>query len=473
MNLQLPDFDSIRVLVAGDLMLDRYWTGSTSRISPEAPVPVVKVQEIEERAGGAANVATNLVTLGISTSLSGIVGDDAEGRQLASLLSAQQINCQFLIEPTATTITKLRVLSRHQQLIRLDFEHDYHAIDASPLIERIASSLAGAHALVISDYGKGCLQDVATCIRMAQAQGIPVLVDPKGNDFGKYRGATVMTPNLAEFEAVMGPCVNDHELVVKGEQLRAELEMQALLITLGERGMLLLRDDHDALHLPTHAREVYDVTGAGDTVIAVLAAALAGGSNMAEAAGLANIAAGLVVARLGTSSVSTAELRRAIHQRSNWNSNLSRDELLQAVEEARVLGERLVMTNGCFDLLHEGHVAYLQAARKLGDRLIVAVNDDDSVRRLKGDDRPVNRLQRRMAILAGLASVDWVVPFTEDTPEQLICAVKPDVLVKGGDYRPEAIAGHDCVQAAGGDVVVMDYIEGASTTDIINAIRKD
>lgn len=472
MNLELPAFDSTRILVAGDVMLDRYWTGPTSRISPEAPVPVVRVEEVEERPGGAANVAVNLAGLGVRVKVAGLVGADEAAASLERALAGRGIECLFQTEPSIPTITKLRVLSRHQQLIRLDFERDHRRVDTSALRRRCTEQLAQVDALVISDYGKGTLQDLPAYIEAARRAGVPVLVDPKGRDYQIYRGATIITPNLSEFEAVVGPCEHDAELVEQGERLRAELDLEALLITLSERGMLLIRAGEPALHLPTRAREVYDVTGAGDTVISTLAAALAAGQDYARAAAVANIAAGIVVGKLGTGAVSVPELRRALReQASSWSSVLSREALLEAVEEARAHGERIVMTNGCFDLLHEGHVAYLEQARRLGDRLIVAVNDDDSVRRLKGEGRPVNTLKRRMAVLAGLACVDWVVPFSEDTPRELICALRPDVLVKGGDYHPEQIAGHDCVTEAGGEVVVLDYLEGVSTSGIIAHIR--
>lgn len=473
MSQMLPPFDQARVLVVGDLMLDRYWTGPVSRISPEAPVPVVRVTDAEERAGGAANVALNMARLGVQVELAGLVGDDEAGSSLRSILDNAGIHCRFTTCPDVPTITKLRVISQHQQLLRLDFESPLQGVDGSELVKDVCGRLTdGIAALVLSDYGKGTLEQTPELIAAARAAGVPVLVDPKGLDFERYRGATLITPNLSEFEAVAGPCAHDDQLVERGEQMRAGLELEALLITLGDRGMLLLRQGHDPLHLPTRAREVFDVTGAGDTVIAVVASALAAGRDLAEAAGLANLAAGIVVGKLGTAFVSPVELRGALrHQRGGWSSVLSEEDLLLAVEEARSLGERLVMTNGCFDLLHEGHVAYLEQARRLGDRLIVAVNDDASVRRLKGNERPVNTLARRMAVLAGLASVDWVVPFSEDTPERLICAVRPDVLVKGGDYRPEQIAGAECVRASGGRVEVLPYVEGASTSSIINLIR--
>ncbi|MDJ0808233.1 MAG: bifunctional D-glycero-beta-D-manno-heptose-7-phosphate kinase/D-glycero-beta-D-manno-heptose 1-phosphate adenylyltransferase HldE, partial [Gammaproteobacteria bacterium] len=454
MHFQLPDFTSAKVLVVGDLMLDRYWQGPAARISPEAPVPVVRVDDTEERPGGGANVALNMSALGVNVVLGGLVGDDEAGRSLENQLHKAGVRCLLQREPDLPTITKLRVLSQHQQLLRLDFEKSIAGVDVSDMEAACLGALPACHALVLSDYAKGTLQNPQRLIQAAQQAGIPVLVDPKGSDFARYRGATLLTPNLREFEAVVGISSSDQELINKGEDLRARLDLQALLITLSERGMLLVQEGRSALHLPTRAREVFDVTGAGDTVIALLTAGIAAGLALAEAAGLANLAAGLMVGKLGAGSVTPEELKGALRQHGDWSSILDRHELQQAVREARYQGECIVMTNGCFDILHEGHVTYLQQARKLGDRLIVAVNDDASVRRLKGDGRPVNALAQRMAVLAGLASVDWVVSFSEDTPEALICEVKPDLLVKGGDYRPEQIAGHDCVTRNGGEVRV-------------------
>jgi D-beta-D-heptose 7-phosphate kinase/D-beta-D-heptose 1-phosphate adenosyltransferase len=465
-----PDFTGARILVAGDLMLDRYWSGDTRRISPEAPVPVVHVARAEDRPGGAANVALNLAALGSRVTLTGVTGDDEAADILSAGLSERGIQTRIHRRADVPTITKLRVLSHHQQLIRLDFEAPLTPLGEDPLPRLISTALGESDLMVLSDYAKGTLADPEQLIEAARALGKPVLVDPKGLDFARYRGATLLTPNRAELEAIVGVCSDDVALVERGQRLRADLRLEAMLVTLGERGMLLLRADTEALHLPTRAREVFDVTGAGDTVIATLAAALGAGVELSEACALANCAAGVAVGKLGTATVAARELQRA-YQGNEWHTLLDQDALLDAVETARSAGERIVMTNGCFDILHEGHVAYLQQAKRLGDRLIVAVNDDASVSRLKGPDRPINRVEQRMAVLAGLASVDWVCAFGEDTPEALICRVKPDLLVKGGDYRPEEIAGAECVRANGGEVRVLDLLPGRSTTRILGTIR--
>ena len=473
MKLELPDFNNAHVLVVGDLMLDRYWHGDTSRISPEAPVPVVRVGEAEERAGGSGNVALNIAALGAHAMVIGLTGDDEASDALGKLLTKQGVECEFEQVPECSTITKLRVLSRHQQLIRLDFEDGFSRYNGDGLLQRFQQQLSTAGAVILSDYGKGTLRDIQAFIQAARNKNVPVLIDPKGNDFARYRGATVITPNMTEFEAVVGECHSDEEIEVKGTALMQQLDVKALLVTRSEHGMTLLQQDNEPLHLPTQAREVYDVTGAGDTVISVLTAALAAGNSLADATALSNLAAGIVVSKLGTATVSVEEIRRAIREQQTVRRGVvDEDELLALVNDAREHGETVVMTNGCFDILHSGHATYLEQARQLGDRLIVAVNDDDSVKRLKGSDRPVNTLAKRMHMLAALECVDWVVPFFEDTPTRLICKLTPQILVKGGDNDPDKIPGGECVREAGGEVKVLSYVEGVSTTGIIGTIRE-
>ena len=471
-RLQVPSFAGIRVLVAGDVMLDRYWHGGTGRISPEAPVPVVRVSGREERPGGAANVALNVAALGGGAELVGVTGQDEAGETLHAALAAAGVTCRFQQSAEQPTITKLRVISRHQQLLRLDFEESIDGLDPAPFTRHVADALAGCEVLVLSDYLKGALRDPRALISAARERGVPVLVDPKGTDFARYRGATLLTPNLGELEAVVGAVYSERELVDKGQQLMTELELQALLVTRGEHGMTLLRDGRQELHLPAHAREVFDVTGAGDTVISVLAASLAAGSALEEAVALANIAAGIVVGKLGTAVVSAPELRRAVFQEGGIGRGvMTEEQLLLAIEDARAQGERIVFTNGCFDIIHAGHVGYLESARRLGDRLVVAVNSDESIQRLKGPGRPVNPLDRRMAVLAALENVDWVVPFHSDTPEELLEKVRPDVLAKGGDYSVDQVVGADIVRQHGGRVEVLEHIDDASTTGIVDRIR--
>ncbi|AWT19111.1 bifunctional heptose 7-phosphate kinase/heptose 1-phosphate adenyltransferase [Klebsiella michiganensis] len=468
MKVTLPEFERAGVLVVGDVMLDRYWYGPTSRISPEAPVPVVKVENIEERPGGAANVAMNIASLGATSRLVGLTGIDDAARALSKALADVNVKCDFVSVPTHPTITKLRVLSRNQQLIRLDFEEGFSGVDPQPMHERIQQALGSIGALVLSDYAKGAL------IKLARDAGVPVLIDPKGTDFERYRGATLLTPNLSEFEAVAGKCKDEEEIVERGMKIIADFDLSALLVTRSEQGMTLLQPGRPPLHMPTQAQEVYDVTGAGDTVIGVLAATLASGNTLEEACYFANAAAGVVVGKLGTSTVSPIELENAVRGRSETGFGvMGEEELKLAVAAARKRGEKVVMTNGVFDILHAGHVSYLANARKLGDRLIVAVNSDASTKRLKGESRPVNPLDQRMIVLGALEAVDWVVSFEEDTPQRLIAGILPDLLVKGGDYKPEQIAGSEEVWANGGEVLVLNFEDGCSTTNIIKKIQKD
>lgn len=472
MKNNLPDFSKANVLVVGDIMLDRYWYGATNRISPEAPVPVVKINALEERPGGAANVAMNVTSLGGEAKLIGLTGIDEPAKILTEQLQQQHVVCDFVALNSHPTITKLRVLSRNQQLIRLDFEEPFCDVDSLPLLQRIENALPQAKVMVLSDYAKGVLSSVEAIIKMAQQANVPVLIDPKGTDFTRYRGATLLTPNMSEFEAVVGPCHSEEDIEVKGHQLIRDYDIKALLVTRSEKGMTLLQIGQPTYHLPTQAKEVFDVTGAGDTVIATLAASLAAGYTLEDSCFLANASAGVVVGKLGTSTVTQVELEDAIRARTdNGFGVMSEEDLLNQVANARQRGEKIVMTNGCFDILHAGHVSYLANARKLGDRLIVAVNSDQSVKQLKGESRPINPLMQRMIVLGALDSVDWVVPFEEQTPQRLIARILPDVLVKGGDYKPDQIAGSKEVIAAGGEVRVLNFEDGCSTTNIINSIK--
>ena len=472
MKLTMPRFDQAPVLVVGDVMLDRYWHGATSRISPEAPVPVVRVEQHEDRPGGAANVALNLAALGAPAFLVGVTGEDEAAASLADSLGAVGVTTRFQRIAGQPTIVKLRVMSRHQQLLRVDFEEPFRT-DAEALARETEALLDQVRVLVLSDYGKGALKNHQALIQAARKRNIPVLADPKGKDFSIYRGASLITPNLSEFEAIVGRCQDENELVAKGLKLLGDLDLGALLVTRGEHGMTLLRPGHPALHLPARAREVFDVTGAGDTVISTLAGALAAGEDLPQAVALANLAAGIVVGKLGTAAISAPELRRAVQrEQGSERGVLGLEQLLLAIEDARAHGEKIVFTNGCFDILHAGHVSYLEQARAQGDRLIVAVNDDASVCRLKGPGRPINSVDRRMAVLAGLGAVDWVVSFSDDTPERLLAQVRPDVLVKGGDYSVDQVVGADIVAGYGGEVRVLGLVPNSSTTAIVEKIRR-
>jgi D-beta-D-heptose 7-phosphate kinase/D-beta-D-heptose 1-phosphate adenosyltransferase len=471
--MQLPNFSQARVLVVGDLMLDRYWHGATSRISPEAPVPIVHVNFDEQRAGGAGNVALNIAALGTNVALLGFTGEDEAAISLKNLLDQAGVACLFQVAYGLPTITKLRVLSRNQQLIRLDFEGGFHQIEPSLLLQQFQTELPQSQVVVLSDYGKGTLSQVQAFIRLARELNKPVLVDPKGNDFSIYKQATLITPNFSEFEAIVGHCVDQQQIVERGLNLLRELELQAMLVTRGEHGMTLLTNHAEPLHLPTHAREVFDVTGAGDTVISVLAASLAANLPLPEAVQLANMGAGVVVGKIGTATVKPEELRSVLQgSRAHHKGVCEFSELLIECQAAQQAGEKVVATNGCFDILHPGHIRYLQQAKALGQRLVVLVNSDASVQRLKGPQRPVNGLLHRMEMLAALECVDWVAAFEADTPKEAIDQLLPDILVKGGDYNDiTSIAGHESVLAHGGEVKILSFVEGHSTTAIIQTIK--
>lgn len=473
MSFHVPDFSKCRVLVVGDVMLDRYWTGDTSRISPEAPVPVVHIQDLQDRAGGAANVALNVASLNANVQLLGIVGKDEAADKLDALLNDSEINSSFERLDQCSTITKLRVLSRHQQLMRLDFEDDSLMAGGEALAKQTAAVLTKADVVVLSDYAKGSLNGSLKIINAARQASKPVIVDPKGTDFGKYQGATLLTPNESEFESIVGKCDTNEEIVSRANILIDQLNLTALLITRSEKGMVLVEQGQQPFFLSTQARDVFDVTGAGDTVVGVLAAAIAAGESLQSAANLANIAAGIVVSKLGAQSVSVAELEaERQHGDSLGNGVITEEDLMAKVSQCKAQGEKVVFTNGCFDLLHNGHITYLNEAAHLGDKLIVAVNDDASVVKLKGDKRPINSLSDRMAMLAALRCVDWVVSFSEDTPQRLIGRLLPDVLVKGGDYKVSEIAGAEKVEKNGGQVKVLSFKEGYSSTDMIERIKE-
>ena len=471
MTLTIPDFSQLRILVVGDAMLDEYWFGDTSRISPEAPVPVVRTQSKKQRPGGAANVAVNLAALGADTRIAAVIGNDHRGVQLRALLEGCGVCCK-LLESGSSTIHKLRVLSRSQQLIRLDSEQIISGHEED-FVRLFSEELKDVDVVVLSDYGKGTLGDVQDLIALSRKLGVPTIVDPKGQHFERYRGSTVLTPNQGEFESEVGAWSDEAEFLAKGEALHSSLDLgAALLVTRGEKGMVLFSGDGPPLSLGAESREVFDVTGAGDTVVALLSAGIGSGLLLEEAAALSNLGAGLVVKKIGVATVSPSELRLALHRRGMGGRGLiDVEQLVEFVSEAKARGERVVMTNGCFDILHAGHVSYLEEAKGLGDRLVVAVNDDESVKKLKGASRPVTKLEDRMAVLAGLAAVDWVVSFSEQTPVDLIARVLPDVLVKGGDYRAEEIAGVQSVIKNGSEVRVLSLKKGRSTSAMIEDIR--
>lgn len=469
--MQLPDFSNVSVLVVGDVMLDCYFRGEATRISPEAPVPVVKVSAQQEFPGGAANVAMNVASLGAKCHLLGAVGEDAVASQLNQLLKANGIHF-YPIPVLKHTFCKWRVLSHHQQLVRLDFEELEPTRDIQlEFMSAFLQLLPQADAVIFSDYGKGIGALAPAIIAAAKAAHKPCFVDPKTADYSVYQGATLITPNWKEFQQAVGSVSDETQLIDKAQGLIDQHELQALLVTRGEQGMTLVQPE-GSVHFNARAKDVFDVTGAGDTVIATLTTAFAKGASLAQAVEWANIAAGVAVSKLGTATVTHWELRRALSPSAD-EKILSLPGLLQCVAEAKVAKQRIVMTNGCFDILHAGHVQYLTEAKALGDVLIVAVNDDASISALKGPQRPIQPLADRLAVLSGLSAVDYLIPFSQATPRELIEAVQPDILVKAQDYALHEIAGHETVLAAGGEVHRLALRPNCSTTRIVEKIQQD
>jgi len=475
----LPDWPALghlHVLVVGDLMLDRYWHGPADRVSPEAPVPVINVRRTEHRPGGAANVALNLVSLGAKCTLVGLVGDDEAAAELQATLTAAGVICDFVTVPDWPTIVKLRLLAQKQQLIRADFEApvpDYGASERMGTLQnRVEKHLRSAQAMILEDYDKGTIEDAQALIHAARALDVPVLVDPKMKPLDSYAGASVIKPNEKEFaHAVNGDPQRVPDDIGKAAQaMCTRLRIDGMVVTRGGHGMDVCAGEQ-LHHVPARPVEVYDVTGAGDTTAAVLALGVALNWSLVDAARVANIAASIAVSKSGTAPVSAPELRQVLSREVADRGLTTRAELAQAVADAQRKGERVVFTNGCFDILHAGHVTYLEEAAALGDRLVVAINDDASVTRLKGPGRPVIPAEGRARVLEGLASVDWVVSFDEDTPEPLLQLLRPDVLVKGGDYTTDAVVGGDIVRGYGGEVSVLSLVADVSTTAIVERIK--
>lgn len=468
------DFSAAKILVVGDVMLDRYWQGDTSRISPEAPVPVVKIELCEDRLGGAANVASNIRALGAKTQVIGITGKDEAADKLKLLLRQQGVLADLLQEDIRTC-TKLRVIGRSQQLIRCDFESAYDAF-GDKILAMFERKIDWATAVIFSDYAKGTLSQVDKMIALAKDRNIPILVDPKGSNLKRYRGATMITPNFNEFKEIAGSVDSEESIEQNAHTIRNSFNFDSVLVTRGAKGMSLFSDEQ-SFHVPALAREVYDITGAGDTVIATLSCGLGNGLDKQTSAYIANIAAGIVVAKLGTAQVSIDELNAGLNKHSMLRTAhrkiVTLESFLVIREKLKQRRQKVAFTNGCFDILHAGHVTYLAKARNFGDGLIIAVNSDESVSRLKGPTRPINSIDKRMQVLAALDCVDWVIPFSEDTPEKLIESLAPDILVKGADYKVHEIAGADFVLSHGGEVKLVDLVDGCSTTSTVNKIQDE
>jgi len=463
------------VLVVGDLILDRYVAGSVERVSPEAPIPVLRHEREWTNPGGMAAVANNLARLGARVHVAGIVGADAEGAALAAALAAAGIAEGGIVrDPSRPTTVKTRLVAARQQLLRVDREvpSPPAAGVAEELLAAVRRALRTARIAVLSDYGKGVLAE-APCreiVAAARKAGVPILVDPKGRDFSKYRGSTGLTPNRSEAAAATGiPIAGYDDARRAAERLLADVELETAYITLDRDGIYVLERSGRGTPIRTAApREVYDVTGAGDNVIAVLACALAGGASPVEAATLANVAGGIAVEHFGVVTVGWDEIAARV---AGGDAKLMPPRVLaRLLESARRANRKVVFTNGCFDILHPGHVDLLRRARALGDLLVVGINDDASVRRLKGPGRPVNELRARASVLAGLSSVDYVVSFAEDTPERIITEVRPDVLVKGEDWKEKGVVGREFVESYGGRVALLALLPGHSTTNVLKRI---
>jgi D-beta-D-heptose 7-phosphate kinase/D-beta-D-heptose 1-phosphate adenosyltransferase len=473
------NFGAPTALVVGDVMLDKYVWGDVERISPEAPVPVLRIARTSEQPGGAANVAMNLAGLGASVTVLGFGGGDDDQHVLETLLAGARVN-SIIVRSAAATTTKLRVLSGHQQLLRLDNEirrTDLCTNTGEELLGHAMAKLRQSSVLVLSDYAKGVLsQRVSrTLITEARRLQIPVVVDPKSSDFNRYHGATTICPNAKELAQVTGESPSDLKwLLAAGQKLVAALNLQHMLVTLSEKGIAILRQDSQQL-IPATARQVFDVSGAGDTVAAIIAASIAARLPVEHAVELANLAAGIVIGKVGTVPIQREELLGALSANLPWDAIdkvLSREALQEQVSRWRSRGQRIVFTNGCFDILHVGHVSLLQRARGLGDRLIVGLNSDRSVRRLKGLRRPVVCEEDRARLLAALAAVDAVVVFDEPTPLRLIECLRPDVLVKGGDYAGPDIVGAPEVCSWGGRLELVPLVAGYSTTRLIEEMTE-
>jgi D-beta-D-heptose 7-phosphate kinase/D-beta-D-heptose 1-phosphate adenosyltransferase len=469
------------LLVVGDLMLDEYLWGKADRISPEAPVQVVEVTREDLRMGGAGNVINNLVALGCRVVACSVIGGDDNGSLLQRTFTGKGVDVSGVFEdPMRATSRKTRVVAANQQIVRIDREsREPITAEFEERIQRFVNERKGEFdALLISDYAKGVLTEktLELLISVAREVNIPVVIDPKGKDFSKYRGATILTPNRREAEAATGISVRDEKSLKEAAcKILDNIRLEALLITRSEQGMSLFLGNGESVNIPTVAREVFDVTGAGDTVLSVLGLALACGMGYADASQLANIAAGIVVGKVGTSTVFPDEIIDAVgHGHRDTEMKIKNlDVLANIVKTEKEKGRKVVFTNGCFDLLHAGHVKYLQRARGFGDLLVLGLNSDASVRRLKGKKRPLISEAERGHILAALDCIDFLVVFDEDTPLRLIESLKPDILVKGGDYTPDMVVGKELVESFGGRVEIVEFLDGRSTTNIIEKILKN
>lgn len=473
--------ETVEILCVGDIMLDRFVYGQVERISPEAPIPVLKIEREDAMLGGAGNVVRNLLSLGTNARFCGLIGEDEAGSQVAALLNEDDRCCaNLLMDSTRPTSLKTRFMASNQQMLRTDSEQvgPLSETQHRDLILDVAEGLGAAKVMVLSDYGKGVLhgENAIDLIALAKKADIPVIVDPKGTDYSKYRGATLVTPNRKELtEASRMPCDSDHAIVAAARHIIDSCGIENVLATRSQDGMTLVTKGGDVVHLPTEAREVFDVSGAGDTVVASLALMLALGGSLADSAKLANVAAGIAVGKIGTASVYREELVEALHHQDLSQAEakvVGCESAKDRVRRWQTQGHSVGFTNGCFDLLHPGHISLLKQAAGQCDKLIVGLNSDASVQRLKGPERPVQNEMARATVLSSLACVDMVVIFGEDTPLELLASLLPDILVKGADYTIDQVVGADLIQQNGGRVFLAQLEDGFSTTNTVNKLKQ-
>ncbi|MCD6139038.1 MAG: D-glycero-beta-D-manno-heptose-7-phosphate kinase [Deltaproteobacteria bacterium] len=479
MSVEISRFGNCRILVIGDLMIDEYLWGKVDRISPEAPVQVVSVLRESTTLGGAGNVVNNLRALGASVAVAGVIGAGSNAHFLLKAFRELGVGTTGLIQdPERPTTKKTRIIAGHQQVLRIDREtrHDISEENANILTEFVGDHISDFDVLLLSDYSKGLLSArlLQQVIGLARKNNKIVIADPKGLNFKKYAGVTMITPNKKEASLAAGiEIVDDRSLMAAGQKLLADIGVENVLITCGKEGMVLFEHGKKPYQITAQAREVFDVSGAGDTVLAVLGLSLASGASFREAASLANVAAGIVVGKVGTATVSMDELRMALEPSVGALAVKQKtlSDLIPIVDRLRAEGKTIVMTNGCFDLLHVGHIKLLSASKKMGDLLIVAIDDDDSVRTLKGNDRPIINAQERARIISALDCVDYITIFSTNDLEQVIETIRPDVLTKGSNYTTRTVQGREIVERSGGRVVLIPITDPVSSTKIINQIR--
>ena len=479
MDQRIDHFRDCRLLVVGDLMIDEYVWGDVNRISPEAPVQVVTVEREELTLGGAGNVVNNLVALGARAAVVGVAGNGPEGRRMLDMFARLEADCRGIVcEDERPTTRKTRIIASNQHVLRIDREtrHDIAPDTCERIKSFIEAEMPHVQGVLVSDYDKGLITPalMARITAAARAHGKFVIVDPKTADFSRYRGATLLTPNRKEASQAAGIDITDEaSLIEAAGRIMQTAELEKLLITMGADGMVFFDGERPPIRIDTRARQVYDVSGAGDTVLSVLGLVTAVGGSFEEAMGMANTAAGIVVGKVGTATIGPGELKSALATSGQRfpSKHRAMEELPALLSDLRRRNHRIVLTNGCFDLIHVGHIQLVSAARDLGDFLIVAIDDDESVRQVKGPGRPVIAAKERIRILSALDSVDAVVVFASDELEELIDLVKPDVLAKGSNYKSAEVRGHERVAQHGGRVALVPIAEDVSAAQIINHIR--